>query len=50
MSPLVAYFLGVLTILVIFIPFWYLGRTNDKIGEVYKKYLCNLASSSNVSV
>lgn len=40
MSPLAAYFLGVLTVLIIFIPFWYLGQKNKKIEEVYKKYIC----------
>ncbi len=50
MSPLVGYFLGILTVLVIFLPFWYLGRTNNKIGTVYKKYFCNNGEASNVTV
>jgi hypothetical protein len=50
MSPLVSYFLGILTVLVIFLPFWYLGRTNNKIGTVYKKYFCNNQATSEVSV
>jgi hypothetical protein len=50
MSPLLAYFLGILTLVVIFLPFWYLGRTNNKIGQVYKDYFCNNVSGSSVSV
>ncbi len=49
MSPLLAYFLGILTLVVIFLPFWYLGRTNNKISQVYKDFFCT-SSSSNVSV
>jgi len=49
MSSLVAYFLGIITVLVIFFPLWYLGRTNDKIGNVYKQYFCD-GSAQNASV
>jgi hypothetical protein len=49
MSPLAGYFLGILTVLIIFIPFWYLGQKNKKIEEVYKKYICPQATSSSGS-
>jgi hypothetical protein len=50
MSPLAAYFLGVLTVLIIFIPFWYLGQKNKKIEEVYKKYICPQVQSAASNV
>jgi hypothetical protein len=40
MSPLVAYFLGVITMLVVIIPFWYLAKVNSKIQPVYKDVFC----------
>jgi hypothetical protein len=49
MSPLAAYFLGILTVLVIFIPFWYLGQKNKKIEQVYKKYICPQNTSGSTS-
>ncbi len=50
MSPLVAYFLGIITILIIFFPFWYLGRTTNKIGNVYKQYFCAGSNTQNANV
>ena len=50
MSPLVGFFLGILTVLVIFLPFWYLSRTNDALGNVYKKYLCDTNASAATTI
>ncbi len=41
MTPLVAYFLGLITILIILIPFWLLGKSNSKIQPVYKGLFCS---------
>ena len=40
MSSLIAYFLGILTILVIIVPFWYLAKVNKRIEPVYKNVFC----------
>lgn len=47
MSPLVAYFLGIITILIILIPFWYLARVNTKISTTYKNIFCNTLAGGN---
>lgn len=49
MSPLVAYFLGIITILIILIPFWYLARVNQKISTTYKNIFCNSLSGGNAT-
>lgn len=41
MSPLVAYFLGLITILIVLVPFWYLAKINGKIQPVYNSIFCN---------
>lgn len=41
MSPVVAYFLGLITVLLIIIPFWYLAKVNSKIQPVYEDIFCN---------
>jgi hypothetical protein len=41
MSSLIAFFLGILVVLVIFIPFWYLGRSNATIKPVYESIFCS---------
>ena len=46
MSPLLGYFLGILTVLIIFIPFWYLGRNNAKIESIYKQYFCDFGTNN----
>lgn len=40
MTPIVAYFLGLITILIILIPFWLLAKSNGKIQPVYKGLFC----------
>lgn len=47
MSPLVAYFLGIITVLIILIPFWYLARVNQKISTTYKNIFCDSLASTN---
>lgn len=41
MSSLLAYIFGIVTVLVIFIPFWYISKSNEKIQPVYKDIFCN---------
>jgi hypothetical protein len=41
MSPLLAYFLGLFTVFVIFLPFWYLARVNNRIAPTYKNIFCS---------
>ncbi len=46
MSPLLAYFLGIFTILIIFVPFWYLAQVNSKVAPTYKSIFCSGSSGS----
>ena len=41
MSPLIAYFLGILTILVIFLPFWLAALYNSSAAEAYEQIFCS---------
>ena len=40
MSPLIAYFLGLLTFLVIFLPFWALALVNSSVGQAFDQLFC----------
>lgn len=46
MSSLIAFFLGILLILVIFIPFWYLGRENATVKPIYDSIFCSSGGSA----
>ncbi len=54
MSPYLAYFLGVLTIVFIFLLFWLLARSNSAVREVYLNLICRVnptgQTSSNTGV
>ena len=41
MAPLAAFFLGILLVIVILVPFWYVATVNNKVGPVYKSIFCN---------
>ncbi len=41
MNPLIAYFLGLITVLLVLVPFWYLAKVNGKISPVYKDLFCS---------
>ena len=45
MSSLIAFFLGILVVLIIFIPFWYLGRSNASIQPIYESIFCSAGSA-----
>ena len=47
MRSLIAYFLGILTVLIILIPFWYVAKSNTKIKQVYKDVFCNSIETSS---
>lgn len=49
MSPLLAYFLGFFTVLVIFIPFWYLAKVNKKVEPTYQSIFCSTVSGTGLS-
>ncbi len=49
MAPLVAFFLGILVVLVILIPFWYVATVNSKVGPVYKSIFCQNIDTSDVA-
>ena len=53
MSPYLAYFLGVLTVVFIFLLFWLLARSNQAVREVYLDLICRVdptgQTSSNTS-
>jgi len=40
MSPFGAYILGLITFLLILIPFWIAGVANGEIGTIYKNSVC----------
>jgi hypothetical protein len=40
MSPIVAYLLGIITVLIIFLPFWYIAKGNQKVKKVYNDVFC----------
>lgn len=41
MSPYAAYVLGILTILVILIPWWILSMRSTSVSNAYSKVFCN---------
>lgn len=47
MSPLLGYFLGIFTVIIIFVPFWYLAKVNKKIEPTYKSFFCSSIGSSS---
>ena len=40
MSPVAAYFFGILTVLIILISFWFLATINQTINTTYKNSVC----------
>ena len=40
MSPFIAYILGVLTVFMILIPFWYISTKNTSVSKIYKSSVC----------
>jgi hypothetical protein len=49
MSSLAGFFFGIITILIIFMPFWYLAQKNAKIGAVYNNLFCNNVNTNSVN-
>lgn len=49
MSPLLGYFLGIFTVLIIFIPFWYLAKVNKKVEPTYKSFFCDSIGGSSTN-
>jgi hypothetical protein len=43
MSPYLAYFLGLITVLVILLPFWVLSMRFRSVSGAYKSLFCNQA-------
>jgi len=41
MQAIIAYILGILTVLVIIIPFYLLARNNSSISRTYSNVLCS---------
>lgn len=41
MDALLAYFLGILTVLVIFLPFWVLSMYFPEVASVYDNVFCD---------
>jgi hypothetical protein len=41
MAAILAFFLGVVTVIIIFISFWILSRESTKIRQVYDDVFCN---------
>jgi hypothetical protein len=46
MTSIAAYLLGLITVIIIIIPFWFMATINDGIGEFYRKTIgyqvCNV--------
>lgn len=40
MSPIVAYILGILTVIVILVPFWYFATVSNSINNFYRNSVC----------
>lgn len=40
MSNYAAYFLGILTVLIILIPFWYIATSSASVREAYENTVC----------
>lgn len=49
MAPIAAFFLGILLVLVILVPFWYIATVNSNVGSVYKSIFCNNIDTSQVN-
>lgn len=46
MTPIAAFFLGILVILLIIVPWWYVATLNTNAGTLYKNVVChNLCNS-----
>jgi len=43
MSPYVAYFLGILTVLIIIVPFWVLSIRFESVATAYRAIFCDQA-------
>lgn len=41
MSPYLAYFLGLITLIVIFLPFWLLAQNNLEVAKIYNNIFCS---------
>ncbi len=41
MASILAYFLGIITVLIIFISFWLLAKKSSKVRQVYGDIFCN---------
>lgn len=40
MSPLAAYIFGILTVLIIIIPFWFFATVNSSVATTYRNTFC----------
>ncbi len=49
MSPYLAYFLGVLTVVFIFLLFWLLARSNQAVREAYLNLICRVDPTGQTS-
>ena len=49
MAPLAAFFLGILLVAVILVPFWYIATVNSEVGSVYKNIFCNNIDTNTVA-
>ena len=47
MSPYLAYFLGLLTIIIIGLLFWIMARFNPAVRQVYLNTICNVEPPDN---
>lgn len=41
MSPYLAYVLGILTVILIFLPFWLLSQTSEGVANAYSSVFCD---------
>ncbi len=40
MTPISAYFLGIVTVILIFLMYWFIATTNRTINTVYRNSIC----------
>jgi len=40
MNPVGAFFLGILVVLIILVPFWFIANINQSVNTTYKNSIC----------
>jgi len=49
MNSVVAFFLGVITILIILFSFWFIATINTKVGKAYSNSVCHNVINNDIN-